>query len=183
MPQTPHLDEVLAAELAQRRIHHLYREPLALTSPQGPEIRLGAQRLVNFGANDYLGLAADGRLSRPRVIIYPHRDVAALRQLFAELPPSRRRLLVTETVFSMDGDTAPLAELAELARRHATWLMVDEAHAVGVLGPGGRGLAQATGVTPDIAVGTLGKAFGCFGAYVAGSTALVDFLRNTARTF
>jgi 8-amino-7-oxononanoate synthase len=94
-------------------------------------------------------------------------------------------LIVTDGVFSMDGDIAPLGELAILARRHRCRLMVDEAHATGCLGPGGRGSVAAAGLSGevDVIVGTLGKALGGYGAYVCGSRELTDFLVNTARPF
>ena len=99
--------------------------------------------------------------------------------------PSAKVFIVTESVFSMDGDTAPLREIVELKDRHGAVLVLDEAHAVGVLGRGGRGLAEAAGVAGRIEVqmGTLGKALGSAGGYIAGSRNLVDFLANKARSF
>ncbi|MBM3302986.1 MAG: aminotransferase class I/II-fold pyridoxal phosphate-dependent enzyme, partial [Deltaproteobacteria bacterium] len=94
----------------------------------------------------------------------------------------RRKLVVTESVFSMDGDKAPLKELAILCERHGALLMVDEAHATGLFGSHGQGLAQEAGLAPDIQMGTLGKAVGVCGAYVAGSRALVELLVNMARS-
>ncbi len=124
-------------------------------------------------------------LSRAGMKRYPHLDTAALEVLLAAETKARRKLIVTDTVFSMDGDIAPLAAIAALARRYNAWLMVDEAHAFGVLGASGAGLAEETGVAGviDIQMGTLSKAAGCFGAYAAGSGVLVDFLLNTARSF
>jgi 7-keto-8-aminopelargonate synthetase-like enzyme len=90
---------------------------------------------------------------------------------------------VTESLFSMDGDAAPLAALAAAAAETDAILIVDEAHALGVLGPAGRGLCAATGVTPDVLVGTLSKAFGAAGGFAAGAEALRDLLVNRARTF
>ena len=94
-------------------------------------------------------------------------------------------LIVTDAVFSMDGDVAPIAELLELARRHGCRLMVDEAHATGALGPGGRGAVAEAGLSGevDVVVGTLGKTLGSYGAYVCGSAKIVDLLINTARPF
>jgi 8-amino-7-oxononanoate synthase len=91
--------------------------------------------------------------------------------------------VVTESVYSMDGDRAPLAQAAALAAEHGALFMVDEAHAFGVLGPGGRGLAAACGVRPDIHMGTLSKAAGLHGGVIAGSRALIDLLINRARSF
>ncbi len=99
--------------------------------------------------------------------------------------PHARVFIVTESVFSMDGDVAPLREIVELKDRHGAVLLLDEAHAVGVLGKGGRGLADELrlGTRIEIQMGTLGKALGCSGGYIAGSAALVDFLVNRARSF
>jgi 7-keto-8-aminopelargonate synthetase-like enzyme len=97
----------------------------------------------------------------------------------------RAALIVTDGVFSMDGDVAPLPELLELARRHGARLMVDEAHATGAVGPGGRGSVSAAGLSGevDVVVGTLGKALGSYGAYACANEETIDFLVNTARPF
>jgi 8-amino-7-oxononanoate synthase len=121
------------------------------------------------------------RLSRSAVRVYSHRDLDQLEDLLKSTG-FERRLVVTESVFSMDGDRAPLKEIFELCRRWGAMLMVDEAHASGVLGPRGRGLAAAEGIVPDIQMGTLGKAMGAAGAYVAGDGALIDLLVNKARS-
>ena len=122
------------------------------------------------------------RLSRAQVRVYPHLDLERLDSLL-KVSGFRRKLVVTESVFSMDGDRAPLKELDELCRRRCAMLMVDEAHATGIFGPQGQGLSQELGVTPEIQMGTLGKAVGTCGAYVAGSRELIDFLVNRARSF
>lgn len=124
------------------------------------------------------------RLSRAQVHVYPHRDVTTLDRLL-EITDARRRLVVTDGVFSMDGDAADLSALAALAEAHGAMVMVDDAHGCGVLGPEGRGLAAMQGCAGQIHVqlGTLSKAFGAAGGYVAGSVALCDWLRNRARGF
>jgi 8-amino-7-oxononanoate synthase len=124
------------------------------------------------------------RLSLARTHRYPHCDVDALARLLAA-SSARRKLVVTDAVFGMDGDAAPLAAIAELCERHGAMLYVDEAHATGVLGPTGAGLCEAEGVSErvDVVMGTLGKALGSFGAFVAGSRRLVDWLTSRARTF
>jgi len=164
----------------------------ALLFASGYQANIGAiTALVGRGDHVYsdaLNHASivDGcRLSRATVHVYPHRDVGALERLLAATPPGGRRLVVTDSVFSMDGDRAPLAALVALAEQYHSWLMVDEAHATGVLGPRGAGLAAELGVTARVTVhmGTLGKALGGAGAYVAGSRALVDLLVNRARSF
>lgn len=135
--------------------------------------------------SDHLNHASliDGcRLSRARVCVYPHNDVDRLRDLLGE-HQGQHRFVVTDSVFSMDGDRAPLTDLAALCRDRRATLIVDEAHALGVLGPGGRGLAAELGLQPEAVVAPLGKAFGSFGAFVAGSAALADVLLNRARSF
>ncbi len=123
-------------------------------------------------------------LSRAHLYRYPHVDMNALDEMLAKAT-ARRKLIVTDTVFSMDGDIAPLKEIVALAKKHQAWLMVDEAHAFGVLGPTGAGCAEALGLEAEIHVqmGTLSKAAGSYGAYAAGSVELRNFLINTARSF
>jgi glycine C-acetyltransferase len=126
------------------------------------------------------------RLSRAQIIRYPHCDVQALADLLErEASKYRRRLLVTDGVFSMDGDIAPLPELARLARQYECILMVDDAHGEGVLGRGGRGIVDHFGLhgQVDIEIGTLSKAFGVVGGYVAGSARIIEYLRQKARPF
>jgi len=124
------------------------------------------------------------RLSRATVRIYEHRNLADLEEKICATP-ARRRLIVSDSVFSMDGDTAPLEDLVDLAGRHDAWLMLDEAHAMGVFGDDGAGLAAARGVGArvQIRMGTLGKALGSYGAFVAGSRALIELLVNRARSY
>jgi 8-amino-7-oxononanoate synthase len=121
------------------------------------------------------------RLSKAKVVVYSHRDVAKLEQLLAA-NPGRRRLVVTDTVFSMDGDVAPLKALSELCASAGAALMVDEAHATGVLGATGAGLCELTGVNADLRMATLSKAAGCVGAYVACSAPVRELLFNRARS-
>jgi len=124
------------------------------------------------------------RLSRAEIQVYRHLDANDLeRKLGASR--ARRRLIVTDSVFSMDGDLAPLAEIVALADRYDAWVMIDEAHAVGVFGETGAGLAEATGLGGRITVrmGTLGKALGSYGGFVAGSRALIELLVNRARAY
>ena len=125
------------------------------------------------------------RLSKAQLRIYRHRDVEHLRTMLAESGDARRRLVVTDSVFSMDGDFAPLTEIVDLAKRYGAAVMIDEAHGVGVVGPRGAGLAAHLGLEReiDVHVGTLSKALGSYGAYVAGSRVLIDFLLNRARSF
>jgi 8-amino-7-oxononanoate synthase len=124
------------------------------------------------------------RLARAETVVYRHNDVAHLESLL-EAAEGTPALIVTDGVFSMDGDVAPLPQLLELARRFGARLMVDEAHATGALGPGGRGAVAAAGLSGevDVVMGTLGKALGSYGAYVCTDAETVDYLVNRARPF
>jgi glycine C-acetyltransferase len=124
-------------------------------------------------------------LSRARFVRYPHNDITALRRLLANTEPSGRRLIVTDGVFSMDGDLARFAELVAVKHEFGAMLMVDDAHGTGVLGKTGRGSVELFNVMAeiDIQMGTFGKALGSFGAYVAASREIVDYLINRARSF
>jgi glycine C-acetyltransferase/8-amino-7-oxononanoate synthase len=124
------------------------------------------------------------RLSRAETFVYRHGDLEHLAWALYH-QRGRPALIVTDGVFSMDGDVAPLPELLELARRHGARLMVDEAHATGAVGPGGRGSVSAAGLSGevDVVVGTLGKALGSYGAYACANAETIDYLVNTARPF
>ncbi|HMA92357.1 MAG TPA: 8-amino-7-oxononanoate synthase [Polyangiaceae bacterium] len=123
------------------------------------------------------------RLSRAEVKIFPHRDADALRRLLAETPPGGQKLIVTESYFSMDADTPDLRRLRDIADAYQAVLIVDEAHALGVFGRSGAGLAILHGVRPDIVVGTLGKSVGLQGAFVASAGVVKTWLWNRARSF
>jgi len=183
LPAHRALESALAAFLGR---------PAALVFPSGYQTNIGVvtalagrEDLIVSDALNHASLVDGCRLSRARVEIYPHADAAAARRLLEAGAGAsyRRRLLVTESLFSMDGDAAPLAELAAAAAATDSILIVDEAHAFGVLGPGGRGLAAAAGIAPDVLIGTLGKALGASGGFVAGPPALRELLVNRARTF
>lgn len=132
------------------------------------------------------------RLSGAKLRVFAHNDLNHLEEIL-KWADSRSRntqhatqtLIVTESVFSMDGDQAPLREIVELKEKYGAWLMVDEAHATGLYGPNRRGLAEELGVSEriEIRMGTLGKALGASGGYICGSRNLVDYLINRARTF
>jgi glycine C-acetyltransferase len=125
------------------------------------------------------------RLSRATIKVFPHKDVDAARKLLAELPSTQRRLLITDGVFSMDGDLGAVPELCTLAEEFGAIMMVDDAHASGVFGKNGRGTIDHFGVhgRVDVQVGTLSKAIGALGGYVAGSRSLIEFLYHRARPF
>ncbi len=256
-------------ELARLHREGLLRRVITHEGPQGSMIRVGDTEQINFGANDYLNLAADERLkqaartaidrdgfgagasplvtghsathaklerrlaefegteaallfpsgfaanagavaalvdrgdcifadqknhaslidgcrlSRAEVFVYRHGDAAHLGELLHQDRNYRRRLIVTDSLFSMDGDFAPLREIAVLKREHGCMLLVDEAHATGVFGESGRGVCELLGVESavDIRIGTLSKALGCAGGFVAGSSNLIQWLYNRARPY
>ena len=122
------------------------------------------------------------RLTRARVEIVPHLDVLATERILSE-PRCGRAWVVTESYFSMDADGPDLASLRAACDCQGAALVLDEAHALGVFGPAGRGRAAEAGVEADVLIGTLGKAFGAAGAFVAGAAALTDWLWNRARSF
>ena len=180
-------------------IHFELEERLAAFKGTEAALLFGSGYLANTGTiaalarqgevvcSDALNHASiiDGcRLAGAETFVYRHADAEHL-EWGLRRAAGRASLIVTDGVFSMDGDVAPLSELSDLARRHRCRLMVDEAHATGCLGPGGRGSVAAAGLTDevDVIVGTLGKALGGYGAYVCGSAELVDFLVNSARPF
>ena len=133
----------------------------------------------------HASLIDGAKLSGANLLRYPHSDIEGLnRQL--QRPSENNTMVVTDGVFSMDGDTAPLKQISRLCEATGAWLMVDDAHGIGVTGPGGKGSAVAQGLDQNqvpILVGTLGKAFGCAGAFVAGSEALIEHIVNEGRTY
>ncbi len=180
-------------------IHRKLEERLAEFKGTEAALLFGSGYLANMGTvaalagrdevvfSDELNHASliDGcRLSRAETFVYRHRDMEHLEHGLKQAGP-RASLIVTDGVFSMDGDVAPLIELSELARRHGCRLMVDEAHGTGALGPGGRGSVAAAGLEGevDVIVGTLGKALGGYGAYVCAPAEIVELLVNVSRPF
>jgi 8-amino-7-oxononanoate synthase len=181
LPAHRELESALAAHLGR---------PSALVFPTGYQANLGVlvalagpDDLIVSDALNHASIVDGCRLSRAHIAVFPHRDAAAAAHLLADGQSFRRRLLVTESLFSMDGDVAPLVQLAEVAARTNAVLVVDEAHAFATLGPNGRGLCAAAGVVPDVFVGTLGKSIGAAGGFVAGAPPLREILINRARTF
>jgi len=180
-------------------IHELLEQRLAEFKGREAALLFGSGYLANAGTiaalarpgdvvfSDQLNHASiiDGcRLSRAEVFVYDHCDpehlVWGIRQA-----AGRGALIVSDSVFSMDGDVAPLTEIVELAKRHRLRVLIDEAHGTGALGPGGRGALAEAGLTAevDVIVGTLGKALGAYGAFVACDRQMAEFLTNAARTF
>jgi glycine C-acetyltransferase len=125
------------------------------------------------------------RLSRATIKVFPHKDIDAARAILKELPTGQRKLLITDGVFSMDGDLGALPALASLAEESGAIMMVDDAHASGVFGTNGRGTVDHFGLhgRVDVQVGTLSKAIGALGGYVAGSRSFIEFLQHRARPF
>jgi len=146
---------------------------------------LGKEDLILSDELNHASIIDGARLSRAAIKVFPHRDAAALRRLLEETASVKRRLVITDGVFSMDGDIAPLREIAALAREHGAIMMVDDAHSSGVLGRNGRGTIDHFDLhgQVDIQVGTLSKAIGVLGGYVCGSKNLIEFLYHRARPF
>lgn len=162
----------------------------ALTFSSGFAVALGTiPALVRTGDTIILdklchaSLVDAARLSGATIRVFPHNHLEKLERLLKTA--KGRVLVVTESVFSMDGDASPLHEIVELKEKHGAWLLVDEAHAVGILGPEGRGLAAELGVDQrvDLQLGTMSKAFGLSGGYLAASRQVIDLLINRARSF
>ena len=180
-----------AHEALERALADLLDVDAALAFPSGFAANtatiaalVGPGDLVASDARNHASIIDGCRLSRATVAVYPHRDAAALDTLLAG-SRAPRKLVVTDTLFSMDGTIAPLADLCAVAARHGAILMVDEAHATGVFGPRGSGLVEEFSCADGVHVraGTLSKALGAAGGFVAGHAALVEFLRHKARAW
>ena len=184
-----------AHEELEEAIARFKRTPAALSFSSGYAAAMGTIPAI-CGKDDVIildklshaCLIDAARLSGAILRVFPHNDLNKLESHLtwaARKHPQSRVLIVAESVYSMDGDLAPLSEMVNLKERFGAWLFLDEAHAVGVLGPSGGGLAEELGLGDriEIQMGTLGKALGAHGAYIAGSRALRDYLINRARSF
>ncbi|MCX6967308.1 MAG: 8-amino-7-oxononanoate synthase [Verrucomicrobia bacterium] len=185
---TPHM-------LLEQKLAEFKRAEAALSFSSGYATALGTLGAL-AGKGDVIildklahaSLIDGARLSGATLRVFPHNDLEKLEshlQWARETHPEARVVVVTESVFSMDGDRAPLAEIVQIKERYEALLLLDEAHAVGVVGPNGRGLAERLGLSGrvDIQMGTLSKALGVSGGYVCGSRELIDWLLNRARSF
>ena len=146
---------------------------------------LGRDDVIVSDELNHASIIDGARLSRATIKVFPHRDIDAARTILRQLPSAQRKLLITDGVFSMDGDLGPLPELCALADEFGCVMMVDDAHASGVFGANGRGTVDHFGMhgRVDVQVGTLSKAMGALGGYVAGTRALIDYLYHRARPF
>jgi 8-amino-7-oxononanoate synthase len=195
------LDDAGTGAGSSRLIVGNHRHHVMLEAAVADWLRCGGVRLFNSGYAANVGVLTavlragdvvfsdelnhasiiDGcRLSRAEITVFRHRDIAALEAALLARE-GRRRIVVSESLFSMDGDLADVEAIAALCKRHDAAFVLDEAHAVGVIGPEGRGLAALHGVVPDVVIGTFGKALGGFGAFAATSRAVADLLWNKAR--
>ena len=181
-----------AHEELEQRIAHFKGTEAALVFNSGYQANVGIiatlmerDDVVLSDALNHASIIDGCRLSRAAVSVYRHCDMEHLESLLKDAPARARKLIATESIFSMDGDIAPLGEMVELAERYGAMVMVDEAHATGVRGPNGAGVVAEMGLGDRVLVqmGTLGKALGAFGAYVAGSARLKELLINRARSF
>ena len=147
---------------------------------------VGSNDIIYSDELNHASIIDGARLSRASVRIYKHLDLNHLKELLeSDKDKNCKRLIVTDSVFSMDGDLVPLPELVEISERYSCMLMIDEAHATGVLGKRGSGATEHYGVEDRVPVvmGTLSKAIGSLGGYIAGSQVLIDFIRNRVRSY
>ena len=174
---SPHLERVRALHFSNGYMANL----ALLTALTGPEPR---EAVIFSDMMNHASLIDGARLSRAAVQVYPHGDVAALEAMLAA-STAKTKLVVTDSVFSMDGDVAPLPELLTLCERHGAWLVVDDAHGFGVLGEHGRGALEHFSLRSSslVYMGTLGKAAGVSGAFVAAHETVIEWLVQRARTY
>src|SRR5205809_579480 len=190
------LADLLQTQLEDLKKQGLYKRERQIQGPQGSAIKVGGREVINFCANNYLGLANhpaiveaafDGiRLCKAQRYRYKNCDMGDLEKGLKEAQGSRLRLIATDGVFSMDGLLAPLPDICALADRHDAIVMVDDSHATGILGAGGRGTPEHHGVLEriDIITSTLGKTLGgAAGGFTCARQEVVDYLRQRSRPY
>src|SRR6266702_3761123 len=189
------LQQFVTGELDALREKGVFNRPRVLETEQKATVVIDGHEVITLSSNNYLGLtvhprlreaAIDGiRLNRTPRKIYPHKDMAGLRRVLEEAKSvnANKVMVVTDGVFSMDGDIAPLPEIVDLAEEYGAFVMVDDAHSSGVLGKNGRGSVSHFGLDGRVAlqVGTLSKGIGALGGYVACSQAVKDYLLQRSR--
>src|SRR5436190_2044499 len=186
-----HLLQVLRPQLDELRSKGLYKRERQIQTAQGAGIRVGGREVINFCANNYLGLA-----NNPAIVAVPrcksgryryrNGDMSELERMLREARNCRLRLIVTDGVFSMDGALAKRPDIYELADKYDAVVMVDDSHATGILGPNGRGTAEALGVQDriDIFTSTLGKTLGgAAGGFTCARSEVVEYLRQRSRPY
>ena len=176
----------------EKKIAQFKGEEDAMIFPSGFMANLGAIPAL-AGSKDaiivdrlnHASIIDGARLSHAKIFVYPHCDINALKKILKRTEGFPRRLVITDSLFSMDGDKAPLLDILKLCKKYKSMLMVDEAHATGVFGKRGSGLVEESGLSGkiDIVMGTMSKALGGMGGYIAGKKAIIEYLRQTARTF
>ena len=182
------------------KIHHDLEEALSRFKKEEAAAIFSSGYLANLGAVtaligekdivlvdrlNHASLIDAARLSKAKLWVYPHNDISALDKLLARAKNFRKKLVLTDAYFSMDGDLAPLDKLLEICKQHGSMLMVDEAHSTGVFGKSGSGLAEHFGLSGkiDVVMGTLSKALGSVGGFIAGKKILKEYLINHSREF
>ncbi len=179
-------------EELENKIAKFKKREAAIVFPTGYMANLGVisaltneKDLIIIDRLNHASIIDGCRLSKAKLKVYPHKDMAALEKILQQSEKFKKKLIITDSVFSMDGDIAPLPQIVALAKKYNAITMIDEAHATGTIGKTGRGAEEYFGIEGqvDIVMGTLSKAIGSLGGFVAGKKELIDFLVNKSRSF